>query len=153
MAGFDRFTPEGKKFYAQIEELKKLEVRIGYQAGEATDDKGVDMCDIAMWNELGTDSGIPARPFLRQTADDNESKLVAFAQAQLKKVANGGTAEECLKSIGVYSKGLVQEKILSGDFEPNAPSTVKRKGSDRPLIDTGRLRQSVNYVIKPKGGG
>lgn len=152
MAGFDRVTPEGKRFYAQLEELKKLEVRVGFQAGEATSDDGVDMCDIAMWNELGT-VGMPARPFLRQTADNNGDKMAAFGGAQAMRLAKGASAESCLEAIGVFSKGLVQETIRDGSFEPNAPSTIKKKGSDKPLIDTGRMRQSVNYAIKRKGGG
>lgn len=49
--------------------------------------------------------------------------------------------------------GLVQEKIESGSYEPNAPSTIRKKKSDKPLIDTGRMRQSVKYVIRKKGSG
>ena len=39
-----------------------------------------------------------------------------------------------------------------GGFAPNAESTIKKKGSDQPLIDTGYMRQSVNYVVKRRGG-
>lgn len=152
MAGFDRLTPEGKRFFAQLEELKKLEVRAGFQAGEETDENGTDICDIAAWNELGTEN-MPARPFLRKSVDENVSKISAFCQAQAKSVAKGGDARACLTAIGTYAKGIVQEKISSGSYEPNAPSTIEKKKSDKPLIDTGRMRQSVNFVIKPKGGG
>ena len=41
--GYDRLTPEGKRFYAELKKLHEQEVFIGYQAGEVTDDKGVDM--------------------------------------------------------------------------------------------------------------
>jgi len=37
-------------------------------------------------------------------------------------------------------------------FPPHPPETKKQKGSDKPLIDTGRMRQSINYVIQEKGG-
>jgi len=57
------------------------------------------------------------------------------------------------KEIGIFQKDLVQEKITNGSFAPNAPSTVMAKGSSKPLIDTGRMRQSVNYVIQQKGSG
>ena len=30
----DRLTPEGKKFFKEIEKLKKMQVRVGYQQGE-----------------------------------------------------------------------------------------------------------------------
>ncbi len=148
----DNLTPEGKKFFEEIEKLKKLQVRVGYQQGDAQEDDGVDLLDVAMWNELGT-SRAPSRPFMRKSVDENADKINAFLKAQLKKLARGETtAEQILKAVGVFQKGLVQAKIKDGDFEPNAPRTIQRKGSDKPLIDTGRMRQSVNFVITQKGG-
>ena len=146
----DRITPEGERFYAMLRELAGKEVRIGFQAGEATDENGVDMCDIAAWNELGTEN-IPARPFLRQSSDEHQYEIKAFSARAAKEMIHGGTAEQCLDKIGVKMKGIVQKTIRDGDFVPNAPSTVRRKGSSKPLIDTGRMRQSVNYVIRRKG--
>lgn len=147
----DRLTPEGKKFFEEIEKLKNLQVRVGYQQGEAQEDDGVDLLDVAMWNELGT-SRAPSRPFMRKSVDENADKISAFLKAQLQKLARGETtAEQILKAVGVFQKGLVQAKIRDGDFVPNAPRTIRRKGSDKPLIDTGRMRQSVNFVITQKG--
>lgn len=157
MAGYDRLTPEGKKFYAEIDKLKANEVFIGFQAGHASHrdeetGKEVDMAEVAMFNELGTSTS-PSRPFLRQTVDDNQAKINAMCEQQAKNIANGGTAERSLKQLGAFGVSLVQEKIGNGTFEPNAPSTVKAKGSAKPLIDTGQMRQSVHYVIRTKGGG
>lgn len=150
MAGYDRLTPEGKRFYEELRNLKDKQVFIGYQAGEVVDDKGVDMAQIAMFNELGT-SDSPSRPFLRMSVDDNQDKINAMCKAQADSIAGGGTAEQALKKLGVFGVSLVQEKIESGTFEPNAPSTIRKKRSDKPLIDTGRMRQSVKYVIQKKG--
>ena len=66
---------------------------------------------------------------------------------------NGVSAEQVLKDIGIFQKDLIQDKIKEGDFAPNAESTVRKKGSSKPLIDTGRMRQSVNYQIRQKGSG
>jgi len=147
----DELTAEGRRFFKELEELAKLEVRVGFQAGEAEHD-GVDMTDIAMWNELGT-RHVPPRPFLRQSVDGNEGKIKKMCEAQMQAIAKGGTAEEAMNAIGIMQKGLIQETIAKGSFAPNAPSTIKRKGSSKPLIDTGRMRQSVNFVIQPKGQG
>ena len=148
----DKLTPDGEKFYAEIEKLKKLQVRVGFQQGTAQEEDGTDICDVAMWNELGT-SSTPSRPFLAMSVDDNADKINAFLKGQLKLLAQGRTtAEGILKDIGVFQKGLIQEKIKSGDFEPNAPSTIAKKGSDKPLIDTGTMRQSVNFAVTKKGG-
>lgn len=148
--GHDRLTPEGRQFFAEMEKLRSKRVFIGFQAGKVIDDCGVDMAQIAMFNELGT-SIAPARPFLRQTVDENLDDIKAFGGEKIQDIAEGGTAEGVLKQLGVYGKGLVQEQIKNGTFEPNAPSTIRRKKSDKPLIDTGKMRQSVNFVIKKKG--
>lgn len=147
----DKLTPQGKQFYAEVRKLQQMIVHVGYQRGDETsEDETADLCDIAAWNELGT-SEIPSRPFMRDSVDNHAEKINAFLQQQLRLLAQGKTtAEQIYKSIGVFQKGLVQKEIVDGDFEPNAPSTIKRKKSDKPLIDTGKMRQSVNFVIKKK---
>ena len=115
-----------------------------------------DYCDIAMWNELGTSNGIPSRPFLRNSVDSNAEQIDKACKDAIKVIAKGGKAEVVLKQLGVMQKGTVQQTISSGDFVPNAPSTVRRKnhngkGSAKPLIDTGGLRNKVNFVICKKG--
>lgn len=148
----DRLTPEGQRFFRELGELKKLEVRVGFQRGDAQEEDGTDMCDVAAYNELGTDH-IPARPFIRQSVDDNESKIKSFLKGEVKDFAQGKSAEQILKEIGIFQKDLMQDKITSGSFAPNAESTIKKKGSSKPLVDTGRMRQSVNYAIQKKGSG
>ena len=149
--GWDRLTPEGQRFFAEIEKLKEQQVFVGFQAGQVADDRGVDMAQIAMFNELGT-STAPARPFLRDSVDENEDVIRDQCGKELKKLTTGATAETVLKRVGALGVRLVQEKIESGSFEPNAESTSRKKGSDKPLIDTGRMRQSVKYVVKRRGG-
>lgn len=145
----DKETAEGKKFRKMLEEFGKLEVRIGIQQGEASDN-GVDLVDIAMFNELGT-VHIPSRPFLRDSVDAHGDEINSFLQSMKNQIVKGGSAEEVLKKIGVFQKGLVQQEIVSGNFAPNSEATIRKKGSDTPLIDTGTMRQSVNYVIQEKG--
>lgn len=152
----DRYTPEGRRFMKELEELAKLEVRVGYQHGKkkhkpnSPGGKEVDMCDIAAWNELGTET-IPSRPFLRDSVDKHKSELSAFKQKQFKRISNGETAEAVLRAVGAYQVDVVQKEITDGSFAPNAKSTIRRKGSDHPLIDTGQMRASVHYWIAKKG--
>ena len=47
-----------------------------------------------------------------------------------------------------YIENLIKAKIASGNFTPNAPSTVKKKGRNQPLIDTGRMMNSVKGVVR-----
>ena len=85
------------------------------------------------------------------SVDENEDKINAMCAQQVKSLCNGGSAESVLKEVGAFGVSLVQEKIGNGSFAPNAPATIKAKGSDHPLIDSGRMRQSVHYVVKGKG--
>lgn len=155
MAGHDRITPEGQAFFKQIAELQKLQVRVGYERGKhvKTDEDGeeADYCDIALWNELGTENGIPERPFMKDSVDKNQGQIDKACKAALQTVTQGGSAELILKQLGNMQKGLVQQTIVSGEFVENAPSTVKKKGSDKPLIDTGGLRKNVEFAICKKG--
>lgn len=145
----ERVTADGRRFDKMLKELGQLEVRIGIQRGEGSED-GVDLVDIAMFNELGT-IHIPSRPFLRDSVDANGDKINSFLQSMKKEILRGNSAEDVLKKIGVFQKGLIQEQIVKGNFVPNSPATIRKKGSDRPLVDTGRMRQSINYVIQQKG--
>ena len=148
----DTVTADGKKFEKLLKELSDKEVRVGFQHGQATEEDGTDVCDVAMWNELGTEN-MPSRPFLRKSVDENESKIKEFLEGEVKALVNGADVEQILKEIGLFQKDLIQEKITEGSFASNADSTIQRKGSSKPLIDTGRMRQSVNYVIQKKGSG
>lgn len=148
----DKMTPEGIRFQRMLKELADKKVRIGFQHGKATEEDGTDVCDVAAWNELGT-VNMPSRPFLRKSVDENEGKINSFLQSKKKDLVRGVSAEQVLKEIGIFQKDLIQEKITEGSFAPNAESTVRQKGSSKPLIDSGRMRQSVNYVIQKKGSG
>lgn len=142
-----KITPEGERYLKEINRLVESEIRVGFQSGESSYDDGTDLVAVAAYNEYGT-SDTPARPFMKQSFENHEQELRAACENAFKGVSSGGSAETALKQLGVFAKGLIQEEIASGSFEPNKPSTIKKKGSARPLIDTGLMRQSVNYTIK-----
>lgn len=146
--GWSDLTLEGKKYFKELEKLAKMEVQIGFQEGEVCDD-GTSLAEIAAYNELGT-STIPSRPFMRQSFKNHEKELQAACDQVNASLSKGGTCEFALNQLGTFAKGLVQSEILDGGFEPNSQKTIKQKGSDTPLIDTGHMRQSVNYVIKER---
>ena len=159
----DKGTPEGERFMKELRELAKLEVRIGYQKKQGTgkqQDEGntsekkkppADLIDIAMWNEFGTEH-IPSRPFMRDSVDKHIPAIEHMLKAQEEAFLNGTSARKVLEGVGLFQKDLVQTEIDQGDFVANAESTIRRKGSDKPLIDTGDMRKLVNFWIGKKGG-
>ena len=159
-----KLTPYGMKAMKQLRELNHLEVFVGFQAGQNTakrrvegkkqlEDTGVDILNVAVWNEFGT-STIPARPFIMQTWDKRRAEIYKFTQAIATRVIEGkAAAKESANQLGAKVKSMIQQTIRDGEFVPNAPSTIKKKGSSNPLIDTGTMRQSVTYVVRKKGSG
>ena len=88
---------------------------------------------------------------MKQSFENHERELHQAGQMVNDALAAGSSVEAALNRIGVVAKGIIQEEIRDGSFAPNAPSTIRQKGSAQPLIDTGQMRQSVNYAIKHKG--
>ena len=140
-------TAEGKKFLEQLEELASMEVCVGFQAGEKSYEDGADVIDVAVYNEFGT-STIPARPFMKQSFENHQGELKKICESVVAEVSNGGKTQQALQKLGTYLRGLVQEEIVNGDFVPNSPVTIALKGSSQPLIDTGLMRQSVNFIVR-----
>lgn len=145
----DGETAEGRAFLKQLEQLEKLGLFVGFQDGSGSYADGISVAQVAAWNELGN-SRVPSRPFLRQSFENHEPEIGRACEAQAKTLLTGGTAQTVYDALGVYMKGMVQKEIVSGGFVPNAPYTIRMKGSSTPLIDTGQMRQSVNYVIRDK---
>ena len=59
-------------------------------------------------------------------------------------------AQAALGEIGKTQKDYMQVEIDNGNFAPNAASTIRKKGSSHPLVDSGTMRASINYVIEKK---
>lgn len=158
MADFKfKMTSAGKKYQKEIHELCSKQISLGFPEGLAAkkrgnggvEDSAAMLADVALWNEVGT-SHMPSRPFMASSFENNEEKLKAFCAECCQQISVGGTAQDVLQKVGIFAKGIIQQEIADGDFAANAPSTVARKGSDKPLIDTGHMRQSVNFEIKGK---
>lgn len=95
---------------------------------------------------------IPARPFLRTGIDNNQHKIENVMRQEIIRILSGNqNAEAALQRIGLHIEGLIKKNFVEGDFKPNAKSTIRKKKSSRPLIDTGHLRQSIRYVVRRKG--
>jgi hypothetical protein len=110
--------------------------------------EGATVADVATWNHFGT-SNIPARPFISATVDANEGPIGSLIRRLAKGVLEGKIQEkQALGLIGEFILAKIVGKI--NDFFPpeNAQSTIDKKGSSKPLIDTGQLKGSINYEVR-----
>lgn len=153
-AGID--TKEVEK---QLQGLTKaLNTRITVaKAGYLSNDKGKipyeepnppTLEEVALWNEFGTET-IPARPFLSRAQKSATARCNKLVQVRMEENAD---LEQIAKEIGLVLQDEIKQQITRGDFAPNARSTIRRKKSRHPLIDTGNLRQSVHWGITTRDG-
>ncbi len=101
---------------------------------------------------------LPARPFLVPGVEAIKDKAIARLKKAGEDALKGdlGKVDQALHAVGLMGQSSVQAKITDGPFVPLAPRTLAQRRArgrtgDRPLIDTGQLRRSVNYVIRTKG--
>lgn len=136
------------------------------------DSAGLSVAQVAFWNEYGTrprsgggvDSmgggggiddlatagpragGIPSRPFFRSMIAKNSRSWPDTLGAAVK--ASKYNARRALTIQGTVMKDQLVTSIVETTTPPNAPSTIARKGFDKPLIDTGVMQRSVDFVVK-----
>jgi hypothetical protein len=128
-------------------------IDVGILEDEAHGDDAITMLELGTIHEFGTDT-IPERSFIRAWFDEEEPELrIKFAELMKSVVEGKRTKDEILELMGLYCVGRIQARMSEGVPPPNAPSTVARKHSSTPLIDTGILRSSVSYRVVDGGGG
>lgn len=127
-------------------------IKIGVHAKDGADDygDGVTVLEVAIWNEFGTDN-VPERSFIRAWFDENREKCRRAMAKMLEAVIAGKyTKEQAVELVAQRFVGEIQRRMAAGIAPPLAPETIRRKGSDKPLIDTGQLRSSISYSINGK---
>lgn len=166
-----------------INSISAKKMLVGWTDG-AKDNKGNSYAVIARTLEYGRSAGvsskgrkypaIPPRDFVGQffSKFSNETKKqIRKALSELHKKQNVTLSDIdiALKRVGVFGVGDLQKAIVNGDYQANAPATIKSwlrnkskskiaksvKANPRlvptmgkkPLIDTGSLVQHVTYKI------
>ncbi|CDZ60468.1 Hypothetical protein NGAL_HAMBI2605_10380 [Neorhizobium galegae bv. orientalis] len=127
-------------------------VLVGFPSGEADS----DVIERAVYNNFGTSRGIPERPFMQNAMRNHRREYQAMMKTEARNIVLGAvrgqdasrTKVNALKRLGIKAQGDIQAEITSLDTPPNAPSTIRQKGSSNPLIDTGEMRNSVSYKIE-----
>jgi len=152
-----------------MRELKKIKrqpiVKVGFQEekgnalhpGGSMGTKPLTVVQVATFNEFGTEDAdgnlhVPERSFIRSTMDEKRRELLKVNKKLYRQIAEGTmSTERALKILGIKIKALIQKKITDLRKPANAPSTIRRKRSSNPLIDTGLMRQSVTYKVDMDG--
>lgn len=112
---------------------------------------GQYVAEVFAWNEFGT-KRIPSRPAFRRTLfnlqRDSRFKRLLVQSIELPH----GVTQRGMGRAMTHAAGRLQKQIIDLRRPPNAPTTIKRKGSTNPLVDTGLLTRSVTWRVRRRGG-
>lgn len=141
----------GEKLERRLAELAQKVSNPGtLRAGfleRATYPNGTPVAMVAAVQNFGAPSrGIPPRPFFSNTVAAGRRKWGPQLSAALK--AADFDAKKALGVMGEVIEGEIKNSIVNGSYVPLKPSTVRRKGFDKPLIDTSNMLNSVDYEIR-----
>lgn len=143
IAGLEQLQKElGKQYYTRVGIL-------GAKAARSDESKeGLNNAMLGLIMIFGSLSKkIPPRDFLITPIVQNNKRLLeALASGKMMKKIESGDFKGCFKLLGVIAETFIHEAFQTsgdGQWPPNKPSTIKRKGSDKPLIDTRQLERSI----------
>lgn len=143
--------------------LKALEhghsVKVGVFGGKPHDKRGkgsdVTMADVGFVNEFGSVTRhIPARSWLRMPIMDYINEIYMSAKEEVGTWVELADARHFLEKVGASAVAFILAAFesrggtLHEPWKPNKPATIRRKGSDSPLIDTGALRRAVTFKVE-----
>lgn len=150
-------TNKMQQVIKSISDLGNVRIMAGWvHPGQKHGDTKLTMAQLAYVMEYGAKVGkrtyIPPRPMLRMTGRLKRKSWVKLAgkltKSVLEEKVNAADAPAILgQTIADDIKGVMNTSLL---FTPNAPSTVSKKGKNTPLIDTGELRDAVDFVVNPE---
>ncbi len=137
------------KWLKQMKEISdKPFTKIGILGKGESDEEGVTVLEYGSYNEFGT-KDIPERSYIRSTIDERKRRIFGKAFNLQESIFLGKMSiEKALGIMGTLIKGNIVQKIVDLRSPANADSTLRAKGSSNPLIDSGRLRQSIDYEVE-----
>lgn len=141
-----------KEINDRWEDIDNKTIAWGYtDPEEVHEPSGEKIVDIARWSNEGTKNldgtvHIPRREFM------TVSYVLAGYEMDkhMKQLSIGvekNTVDQALDYIGKELADTIQVAISDFSYPANAPSTIAKKGSDVPLIETGTLMDKAKHKV------
>lgn len=116
---------------------------------------GQTVAAVALRQEFGT-AKIPPRPFLRPCVDQRGKAWADHVCQVILKCNGREELKEMWNGVGEQMVRDIKGSIDRVSDPPLSPFTVKRRAakgnpSTKPLIDTGKMRESIGYFIGKYG--
>lgn len=143
---------------ARLSKLTRVGVYVGVPAGKASRPRrdGKTELNNAELLYIHTNGSplrrIPARPVIEPALKANRGKIMEQYNKAVLAASRGNDTElsAALIRTGLAGQNAARDWFTNprNGWAPNSPLTIARKGSSRPLIDTGTLRKSIIYVVR-----
>jgi len=139
-----------------LNELDKLEVCVGVPQKTSSRAGSINNAELAYIHTHGSPArGFPARPIIEPALDKEKEYLASMLQKAVNKALDGSLAGAKMEyeKTGMEAASIVKDWFTNpaNGWAPLHPKTIKRKGGkERPLIDEGALRDSIDYVVRRK---
>lgn len=141
----DMYEGNDKPFYANVAKPNSITLKHPYgQPRRYGVRKPISVAEVATFNEFGG-GHTPPRPFMRDTVRKNWRKWRTFIQDRLPINLDW---RKMFIELGDIVKDDIRNEIITYNYPPNAPSTIKMKGFNDPLVDSGQMAESVRMEVK-----
>jgi hypothetical protein len=137
----------------RLDKLNGMEVEVGFFEEDryGPENHNLPVATVAAYNEFGTVHN-PQRPFMSDAFSENMSQLYmakGMKAVFLDALQTGRAVNRLLKSLGRITGELIEVSIQQyAAAGGNSAATIKKKGGrDTPLIDTGKMIESVRFHI------
>lgn len=96
----------------------------------------------------------PPRPIIEPTIEKHQEAIADKLKEPLKAGLDGDAqgARDGLERAGIFASNKVKDFFTDPEngWPDNSQATIDAKGSDRPMVDTGALRQAITHVVKER---
>lgn len=135
----------------RIKEASRAGVESGYFPESGIhEESGMHYAELMDLHEHGSYSAeppIPARPVRLQTMKFLEAQSNVWSESVSRYLRGKDSLSNSLNKIGAAITVNAQSIFGTDRLTPNAPSTVKDKGRNEPLVDSGDLRDAWTWKI------
>lgn len=136
-----------------LKQIRKSEVLVGIPAQNTLrSNEPINNASLLFVLSKGSDlAGIPPAPVLEPSIVANKELiaplLAAAAQAVFAKDPHRAQME--LERAGTVAANGAKRWFVDprNNWPPNAPYTIRKKGSDKRNIDTGSMRRAITSVV------
>jgi len=159
MSGDVTVTSSGKgieQIKKDMEKLMRMDVLVGIPQDTTIRKEGkINNAQLLYIHTHGSElRGIPSRPVIEPAinATGNKEAIAEELKIAAKFTLNGQYTEaiQQLNKTGILGQDISRLWFRDprNGWAPNSQITIRKKKSDRPLIDTSDLIKSISYVVR-----